>query len=405
MGRNILGHAVLIPSKAKFSSTAAKSVVIIGAGIVGMSAAYFLSQAGCSVRVIDSAVPASGATGSSDGAVSVASKKAGPLMTLAIAGARFYGELTEAGVLVDEFHPRATYVVASDAEELAVLERHGAQLAAAGVVIRMLTGGVLTQMLGQAAPAALAAIEVQGDGHAVGYRVVERFRRLGGFAIDRNVLVHGLHRNGERVEGVVTDGGTIPAEAVLIAAGGGSAAFLDASDIIRPRKGQLIVTERGGAGMPSFPGPLMSCRYLVSKGSQPGGAEDPARGFGLVIDPLRTGQFLIGGTREASADATSTDLGAVEQLLRDAVALSPALAQLRIIRVFAGVRAATRDGLPVVGALNPYDNVWIATGFEGDGICLGPLMGRVCQQLICGQTPDVDISSLNANRFVGRVAA
>lgn len=395
-----------MPSQVTHSEAAPKSVAVIGAGIVGMSAAYFLSRAGCQVRVLEGSTPASGATGSSDGAVSVASKKAGPLMTLAIAGAQFYRDLTQAGVLVDEFHSRATYVVASDAEEICVLERHAVQLEAAGVDVRMLSGATLSQMLGRAAPSARAAIEVQGDGHAIGYRVVERLRQLGGFTIERNVVVKGLSQRDGRVTGVDTDHGTFGADAVLIAAGSGSAAFLEAADILRPRKGQLIVTERGSSAMPVFPGPLMSSGYLVSKGSQVGSALNAGYGYGLVIDPLRTGQFLIGGTREDSADAASTDLAAVEHLLRDAVNLSPALAQLRIIRVFAGVRAATRDGLPIVGALGPHDNVWIATGFEGDGICLGPLMARACQQLICGQTPDVDISALNPGRFTpGRAAA
>ncbi|MNL65730.1 Glycine oxidase [compost metagenome] len=79
--------------------------------------------------------------------------------------------------------------------------------------------------------------------------------------------------------------------------------------------------------------------------------------------------------------------------------LAPSLAQLRVIRVFAGLRAATSDGLPIVGRVGGAENLWIATGFEGDGICLGPLMGRLCQQMICGEPVAHDISSLDAARF------
>lgn len=375
------------------------SIIVVGAGIVGMSAAYFLSRAGWVVTVLDASVPGAGATGASDGAVSVASKKAGPLMIMAIAGVRFYRELSATGVLPDEFAMRPTFIVALDASELPVLERHAAQLQAAGVSVRMLDGATLTQVLGPVAPGAVAAVEVQGDGHAVGYRVVERFRRLGGFAIRRNVRVAGLHRTAGRVDGVVTEQGVERADAVLLAAGIGSVGLLDASGIIRPRKGQLIVTDRGSGELPPFPGPLMSCRYLMSKGSQPAGGAPEPRSFGLVIDPLTTGQFLIGGTREDSADPASTDADAVVRLLREAVELSPLVARLRVLRVFAGVRAATLDGLPIVGPLAGLDNVWVATGFEGDGICLGPLMGRVCQQLICGEMTEIDISPLRTDRF------
>ncbi len=381
------------------------SIAIVGAGIVGMSAAHFLSRAGWRVSVFDTGAPASGATGSSDGAVSVASKKAGPLMTMAVAAVRFYEQLVETGVLIDEFTSRSTFVVASDEEELAVLERHAEQLAAAGVPIRFLKGSALTESIGAAAPSALAAVEVRSEGHAIGYRVVERLRRLGGFHIRRNVKVTSLQSQGGRVAGVITDRGIERFDAVLLAAGLGSVEFLATPDLIRPRKGQLIVTDRAGNGMPRFPGPLMSCRYLVSKGSQPAGNVAPGRSLGLVIDPLATGQFLIGGSREDSAETESTDADVVARLLGDAVALSPSLAQLRVIRVFAGVRAATRDGLPIVGRVGGADNVWIATGFEGDGICLGPLMGRVCQQLICCQDPQMDISALDAGRFGLTLAA
>ncbi len=381
------------------------SIAIVGAGIVGMSAAHFLSRAGWRVTVFDTGVPASGATGSSDGAVSVASKKPGPLMTMAVAAVRFYEHLMEAGILVDEFTSRSTFVVASDDEELKVLEQHAEQLVAARVPIQFMRGNALAESIGAAAPAAMAAVEVQNEGHAIGYRVVERMRRHGGFSIRRNVAVTGLHRSGGRVRGVVTDQGVEQADGVLLAAGLGSAAFLATPDLIRPRKGQLIVTDRAGRGSPRFPGPLMSCRYLVSKGSQPAGNMESGRSLGLVIDPLATGQFLIGGSREDSADTESADADVVARLLGDAVALSPSLARLRVIRVFAGVRAATRDGLPIVGRVGGADNVWIATGFEGDGICLGPLIGRVCQQLICCQDPHVDISALDAGRFGLKLAA
>lgn len=375
------------------------SIVVVGAGIVGMSAAHFLAGAGWTVTVLDAGAPASGATGASDGAVSVASKRPGPLMIMAVAGVRFYRELTAAGVFADEFAPRPTFIVATDAEELPVLERHAGQLQAAGIGVRTLDGPALAQCLGTVAPGAIAAVEVQGDGHALGYRVVERLRRLGGFSIRRNVRVVGLHRTAGRVDGVLTERGIERADAVLLAAGIGTIDLLRARSIMRPRKGQLIVTDRGVGDVPAFPGPLMSCRYLLSKGSQPAADNADDRSFGLVIDPLANGQFLIGGTREDSADTASTDAEAVALLLRQAVELSPILAQLRVLRVFAGVRAATRDGLPIVGPLRGHDNVWVATGFEGDGICLGPLMGRVCQQLICGQAPEIDVSALRADRF------
>lgn len=381
------------------TSRTPRSVAIIGAGIVGMSAAHFLSRAGWRVTVYDADKVGSGATGSADGAVSVASKKPGPMMALGVAAVRFYEELAAAGVLSDEYLPRSTFIIASDEQERVVLEKHSGALEAAGVSVRMFSSRTLKALFGEAAPTAIAASEVQGEGHAIGYRVVERLRRLGGFEIRRNCPIIGLACNNGSLEGVVTRHGTEPADAILLVAGLGSAHLVNDARVICPRKGQLIVTDRAGSDMPHFPGPLMSSRYLLSKGSQQSANVDAARSLGLVIDPLRTGQFLIGGSREDRDDKQNTDADVVAALLRDAVTLSPSIAQLRVIRVFAGLRAATRDGMPIVGKMGGADNLWIATGFEGDGICLGPLMGRLCQQMISGEALSHDISALSPSRF------
>ena len=382
-----------------------RTIIIVGAGIVGISAGYFLARAGHKVTVFDRAGPSAGATGASDGAVSVASKKPGPMMRLALAGVTTFRALQQDGVLADEFSTRPTFLVAGDEEERRVLDRHAEELASAGVDIRHLSGAGLRSRLPAVGSRAIAAVEVSGEGHAIGYRVVHRLAQLGRLKIVRDTEVTGLAKDGSgrTAVGVETRTGPRNADAVIIAAGIGSAGLLGLASVLTPRKGQLIVTERRGQNFPAFPGSLMSSRYLVSKGVQPKGTTAGHRSFGLVLDPLATGQLLIGGTREASGNPGETDLVAVRQLLSEAVALCPTVAGLRVLRVFAGVRTATADGLPLLGRLPGFDNVWLATGFEGDGICLGPLAGKLLLQLVCGEQPMVDIDVLDPARF-GRAA-
>ena len=85
-----------------------KSVIVIGAGIVGASAAYFLGRAGYAVRILDAVAPAAGATGSADGAVSVASKRPGPMMEAALAGVALYRSLAQEGLFRDLFKRRVS---------------------------------------------------------------------------------------------------------------------------------------------------------------------------------------------------------------------------------------------------------------------------------------------------------
>ncbi|MHA7971247.1 NAD(P)/FAD-dependent oxidoreductase [Rhizobium sp. CAU 1783] len=380
------------------------SVIIIGSGIVGAATAYFLKARGVAVRLLDASAPAAQATGAADGAVSVASKRPGPMMTAALKGVALYGELADTGLFAGAFKRRSTFIVAASDEECTVLEAHSAALASAGVKVETLAGSRLRQMFPALSENARMAVEVHGEGHAIGYQIVHRLLTASGIVVERDTEVKTvrLADGGHRIAAVETNRGSFSADKVVITAGTGSAALLGFSNVLTPRKGQLLVTERAPGLNASMPGAIMSGRYLLSKGSQKAGHAPPPRGLGLVIDPLVTGQFLIGGTREDFGKRETNDIDAVSRILADAVALIPDLARLRLLRSFAGVRTAVVDGLPLIGRLPDLENGFVATGFEGDGICLGPITGKAIAQLICGEAPALDLSSFDPARFAGR---
>jgi glycine/D-amino acid oxidase-like deaminating enzyme len=377
------------------------SAIVIGAGIVGAATAYFLAKRGVAVRLIDASAPAADATGAADGAVSVASKRPGPMMTAALSGVRLYSTLAQEGVFAGVFKRRSTFIVAASDEECAVLEAHSAALATVGVRVDTLSAATLHQRFPALSSKARLGVEVHDEGHAIGYQIVHRLLTAAQITVDRDTKVDGLSMaaGGHSVTGVSTRRGTLEADAVVIAAGTGSAEFLNATGVLTPRKGQLLVTERAPVLNAAMPGAIMSGRYLLSKGTQKTANSTPARGLGLVIDPLATGQFLIGGTREDFGDRQSNDIDAVSRILREAVTLVPGLASLRLLRSFSGLRTAVIDGLPLVGRMPGFDNAYIATGFEGDGICLGPVTGKSIVQLICGEAPDVDLAPFDPARF------
>ncbi len=380
------------------------SVIIIGSGIVGAATAYFLNARGVAVRLLDASAPAAEATGAADGAVSVASKRPGPMMTAALKGVALYGELTDMGLFAGAFKRRSTFIVAASDEECTVLEAHSAALASAGVKVETLAGSRLRQIFPALSQSARMAVEVHGEGHAIGYQIVHRLLTAAGIVVERDTDVKALRlaEDGRRIAAVETNRGSFSADTVVVTAGTGSAALIGLSNVLTPRKGQLLVTERAPSLNASMPGAIMSGRYLLSKGSQKAGHAPPPRGLGLVIDPLVTGQFLIGGTREDFGKRETNDIDAVSRILADAVALVPDLARLRLLRSFAGVRTAVVDGLPLIGRLPDLENGFVATGFEGDGICLGPITGKAIAQLICGEVPALDLSSFDPARFPGR---
>lgn len=382
---------------AKASAGSSSRVVVIGAGIVGVSAAFFLRELGHSVLVLDADTPMAGATGASDGAVSVGSKKPGLMMNLAQAARDFYGELEGGGVLAGLFDKRPTFMFARNDLEAEVLSLHGKDLRDAGVRVDPLTTADLSARIPGIGSSIVSAMAVPDDGHALGYQIVGRLLQLADVEVVRHARVLGIRKESGRATGVDTTAGFFGSDAILIAAGLGSADVAGLGDFLVPRKGQIVITDRAADNKPAMEGPLMSAAYLAAKRDFSVSKKNP---ISLVIDPLKTGQFLVGGTREEGLDSKTTTVDHVSQILREAISVYPGIARRRVIRTFAGVRTATIDGLPVVGAHPRLNRVFIATGFEGDGICLGPLIGRTCARLITGCDVDVDVSALSPQRFV-----
>lgn len=378
-------------------------VIVIGAGIVGVASSFFIAETGARVLTLDEKHPCGGTTGSCDAAVSVATKKPGLMMRLATRGVETYRRLTAARI-VKSFHERPTYLVAQTAEEAEVLDRHAEALRAAGVIAEAKTGAAMRELAPGLAEGVVAGVVAANEGHAVGYMVVDDLLRHSKATLIRPARVERILVDGGRAVGVATERGDYYADTVVLAAGLGSGLLAEPLGFdltIRPRKGQLAVTERRAPYR--LAGSLISARYLLSKGSQKlSGPESAVWGryrLGTVIAPLDTGQLLIGATREDGRGETAVDYQALAAMLREAVKLYPPAAEGRLLRAFAGLRAAVSDGLPILGPHPAIAGLWLATGFEGDGIGLGPQVGRMVHQMIAGEAVGEDISPLSPQRF------
>lgn len=350
-------------------------VAVVGAGIIGASTAWHLARAGLRVVIADARGPAAAASGASDGAVSVASKKPGIMARLASQSLIYTRSLAENGVLSAAFAPRPSFVFGSGQAELAAIDALVEKLGALDGPVRVAADG-----RGDLLPGLGSAVErlarLEGEGHMPGHLAVAAF--LGGGGIDR-LWPAPLRKITADGTGVTLDLGErrVRAGRAVVALGTGTPALFPNLPVA-PRAGQLIITDRGPAGI--LPGSLTAAAYLLAKTTSHAATAQPP----VVIDPLATGQYLIGSSREDHGDETRVDFTTVRRLLGRAVAAWPELANRRILRCFAGIRAAVPDGLPLVGHLPGYPRVFVATGFEGDGICLAALIGRETARLVQG---------------------
>lgn len=369
-------------------------VAIVGAGIIGSAIAWHLAQAGLKVVVIDAQGPAAAASGASDGAVSVASKKPGPLARLASASLLYTRDLAAQGLLAQAFQARPSYVFGQGEAELAALDALIEKLAQICGPVQVTGDGGATLLPGLG-PDVERLVALTGEGHMPGHKAVRAYLAPHGITTVWPARVQGIEADDS---GVTIDIGAARLRVGhLVAALGASTKDIFPHLPMQPRAGQLFVTDRGPLG--ALPGSLTAAAYLVAKTEASGILPLPP----VVIDPLQTGQFLIGSSREDHADPSRVDFTTMKQLMQRAVVAFPALSNRRIIRAFAGIRAATADNLPIVGTLREEPRITIATGFEGDGICLSALMGREVAHLVRGVPPSdavaADLAILSPNRF------
>lgn len=370
-------------------------LVVAGAGVMGASIAWHAVQQGLRVAVVDVIGPAAAASGASDGAVSVASKRPGVLADMADASLAYCYELAKpGGPLQHVFFPRPSYFFSSGQQESHALDHLLEKLRGMNGLVKVVRDeNKPSNFLLDLGQSVQRLVEIGGEGHMLGYSATHAYLQHARTECFWRTQVTSFDESGGSI--LVHMGSTsLKAKNLVLALGLGTGQMLPWLPLI-PRAGQLIVTDAGQGFVQTLPGAMTAASYLLSKSSDNMG-DFPTP---VVIDPLKTGQFLIGSSREPHNDATRTDLTILKALLARAVDCYPVLKHRRVIRVFTGVRAAIEDGLPVVGKVPGHSRVWVATGFEGDGICLSALVGREMAAAIAQQTPKDEMKDLSPSRF------
>jgi len=179
----------------------------------------------------------------------------------------------------------------------------------------------------------------------------------------------------------LTDGTEISAE-IIVNAAGASAADLTPGLEIKKRKGHLVITDR-------YPGfvrhQLVELGYLKSAHSISGDS------VAFNVQPRRTGQVLIGSSRQYGAEHKEVDHSMLVRMLQRAQEHLPGLSQMSTLRTWTGFRAATPDKLPLIGQWTGDKSVFLATGHEGLGITTSLGTARLLADQISGTKPEIPV--------------
>ncbi|PYY03278.1 MAG: D-amino-acid oxidase, partial [Acidobacteria bacterium] len=167
---------------------------------------------------------------------------------------------------------------------------------------------------------------------------------------------------------------------VLVNAAGSLAPALTPGTDVKKRKGHLVITDR-------YPGFLR--HQLVELGYLKSAHSLTSDSVAFNVQPRRTGQILIGSSRQYGADHKEVDTEIMVRMLRRAEEYMPGLAKLSAIRTWTGFRAATPDKVPLIGPWPEDKTLFLATGHEGLGITTSLGTARLLVDQIVGREPEI----------------
>lgn len=417
---------------------AATEVVVIGAGIVGVCAAYYLARRGTPVTLLEKGRVGAEQSSRNWGWCRQQNRDARelPMATESLALWDDLEARIEGGV---GFRRCGLLYLSDDEAQLATWARWRDFAVPLGVDTRMLTpdeasergaatgrrwkGGVFSPTDGiadpaRAAPAIARAVEAEGG------RVVQ-------FCAAR-----GLELSGGRVAGVVTEKGVIRARAVVLAGGAWASSFLRQLGAAFPQscvRASILSVEGGGAALPDA---LHTTEVSLTRRGDGahtlaisgGGRVDPtpqmlrfARQFAPMfasrwrslapggLQGWRAGHETLARWRldeETPMERVRTldpspDPAQIARTLARGRRLLPNLEGRRVQASWAGYIDSTPDGVPAIGEVPGVRGLILAAGFSGHGFGVGPGAGRLIADLLAARTPIVDPEPYRPERLEG----
>ncbi len=233
------------------------------------------------------------------------------------------------------------------------------------------------------APGVFGGVFYPEDAHCDPRRAVEELARLAaveGAELHPRTEVLGLETSGRRVTRLLTTRGEIEADTVVLAAGSWSPALgrrLRLDLPIEPAKG-YGVTVRRPSDLPELP-----CYEAASS---------------VAITPMGD-RLRLAGTLELGGLDMRVRWNRVAAIRRGAGEALAGAAQLEPLELWRGLRPCTPDGLPIIGRSPRHDNLVVAAGHCMLGLGLGPVTGRLVTQLVNGVEPEIDVTPLRIGRF------
>ena len=371
-------------------------VIIIGAGVVGLGAAWRLAQRGAAVTVFDKGCVGQGASHAAAGMLA-ACAEAEPGEEALVALGRlsqslwpaFAAELEQASGLSVDLRREGTLLLALTADDQKRLHHHLAFQQGLGLPLEWISAAEVRRREPHLAAAIAGAIWSPED-HQVDNRKLAAALRVAaeraGATIREHTPVERIIVANGRTSGIaIADGTEITADVVVLAAGAWSRAIAGLPPALRPPvrpvKGQMIAL--------AMDAPLISHVVWAP---------------GVYLVPRNDGRLLLGATVEEKGFDTALTAGGVLSLLEAAWRALPAIEELPVAEMWVGHRPGSRDDAPILGP-GPVEGLVYATGHHRNGILLAPVTANAVARLVLDGVVDPPIRPFGIDRFAPALAA
>lgn len=366
-------------------------VIIVGGGLMGASAAFFLRKRGRSVILLERGLIGQQASGTNFGNVR---RQGRYLVQLPLANrARAIWNMLPQLIGEDcEFVPSGHLRVCFTREQADRLEAYARDARDCGLDLEILSANAVRNRFPYIGRETLLGSYAPADGHANPRLTAPAFGRAArreGAQVEENVEVLAVEKIGENFHVETRNRRTFRAPVVLITAGAWAGAM----------------SARFGEPVPLVArGPQMGVTEPVPYRIEPTlGLSSPLVEETVYLRQVTRGNIVFGGgtrgpvdlqTVRAYVDPANT-LNQMPQLQR----LVPGLAALRIIRVWSGIESYLPDDLPIMGPSAKVSGLYYAFGFCGAGFQIGPAVGDVMAELIDTGSTTTPIDAFHIRRF------
>ena len=363
-------------------------ILVIGGGIVGCAVAHELARRGASVQVIEERAVGRGATHAAAGILAphIEISSPGAFLDFAIRSLDAYDDFI-ARVQSDSGRPvlyrrSGTLQVAVNHETMQDLRGAAERLEARGLQLSLLNAqGARTEEPRLGADV-MGGLVVHAHGFVAAGELVDALaaaaRRYGARFIE-GCRVRRIASSGDDVV-VETDGGSLSASAAVLAAGSWSPHIEIAGVAVRPPvcpiRGQLVRLRT-------------STRIL----------ERVVWSDRCYLVPWDDGTVLVGATMEDAGFDERTTVAGVRDLIEAACELVPTMWAAAFLDARAGLRPASSDHRPIIGASTVLSNLMYATGHFRNGILLAPLTAALVADAMLDGRVDPALDATKPQRF------